>query len=164
MKKVFTLIEILIVIIIIWIIIWALGLLSWGYIHRLKFRLDMEKFKTLYIKMYANTLGFFEYSWNYYKTWWIQICKNSGDVLSFVLSWYNKLIFKKVIFDNSKIKKILINGVDVSSGIILFRSNKISTWFKTNSFLYKTWWLQIVFSSNWLTWSVKLNLDVGKMY
>jgi len=141
-----------------------LAFFSRNYVTQLKFRSDREKFVTTYIKMFSKSMGYFDLSWNYYKSWGIQLEKNKNYIIPFVYSWNQKVKLSKVTFNDSKIDEILINWSEVNSWDILFRSYEVNVWFDSGWNLIKTWNLQIILEGKWQTWDFLINLDIGKVY
>ena len=161
MKRVFTLMEILIVVIIIWIILIAFWYLSWNYFLKFKFYSQLSKFEDFYYSKYSQSLWLFEknsYTWMiYFESW-------SNKIFFYVYSGLDLITGDILNLDNVKISKINCQWNSFLSGYLIINSYKLGVIFKTASNLYKSWDLKLCFK--WYSFSGcrDLVLDIGKLY
>ncbi len=163
MKRVFTLVELLIVVVIIWIILWALSFLSWRYILRLKMQTDIRNFENLYSSVYGQTLWYF--SKNYSKTWYIVIQSGDNCVFYYIQSGVDSILKKKLCFWLSKIKSLKINNTQINSWELIFNSFNIWVKLKDNFWnLYTGWILDIILTSPAKDKKMKVMLEIGRLF
>ncbi len=165
MKKIFTLLELLIVLLIIWILmlIW-LNLLS-NQLEKNIFQLQVEKtinfFKQTAIQNMSKSTA-----WNQvYNQLLIEIISGSDYINKYLYSSIDKKIFEKLIYKNAFISDININWIPVQSWNIIFQSYNHNSMFQTISNQYTSWNLIFyIYSKNKkFKKCLKLILDTSKI-
>ena len=145
MKRSFTLVELLIVIIIIWILlaIWVKFLST--QIQRNLYILEKEKLITFFKQTTSENFGKIFINWKSYDYIIISL-ENWKDQIIKYLSWKNnKIQYDKLIFKRWLISWLNINGNNINSWSLIYKSYNENIIFKTNSNIYNSWTLKFWF-------------------